>query len=116
MALADQTRLSPRTQHGLAGGVGFLMAVLAFLRILLPATVFLAQFTQFSLLERAALLVKVLSPLVSFLLAYSWVLVLLWLGSELLPAPKHASRPPLLDPHPRTSARQNVLPPDIREQ
>ena len=115
MALADQTHLSPRTRHSIAGGVALLMAVLAFLRILLPATAFLAQFTQFSLFERAALLVKVLSPLVSFLLAYGWVSVLLWLGSGLLPAQKPASRP-LPDPHPRSSPRQSVFPPDAWEQ
>lgn len=115
MALADQTLLSPRTRHSIAAAVGFLMAILAFLRVLLPAITFLAQFMQFSLFERVALLVKMLSPLVSFLLAYGWVSVLLWLGSGLLPVPKPASRP-LPDLRPRTFPRQSVLPPDTWEQ
>ena len=87
------------------------MAMLAFFRIVLPTTTLLAQFAQFSPIERVALLVKVLSPLFVFLLASSWVSVLLWLGSELLPSAEHASRP---TPEPREALapRYAVFPPE----
>ena len=84
MAPDDQIRIAPRTRLLVAGSVGLLIALLAAMKIMHPILGEIAQFPQFSPLMRAAFLIKVLSPLLSFFLAGYWVWILLLLGEHLL--------------------------------
>ncbi|HEY7415978.1 MAG TPA: hypothetical protein VH593_12345, partial [Ktedonobacteraceae bacterium] len=68
----------------LAGVVGLLFAVIAFLQIFLPTLGLLAQFASFAPLERLAIIIKLLSPLLSFGLAAAWTWVLLFLAEQAL--------------------------------
>jgi len=68
--MLDHHHMLPPRQHLLiAGSVGLLLAALTFVRITLPIWPFFAQLVQFSAPERLTLLVQLLSPLLSFLLA-----------------------------------------------
>jgi hypothetical protein len=72
----------------IAGIVGLLIAILTTIRIFLPTLGLLAQFLLFSPLARTAIIVKLLSPAISFVLAGGWVWVLLFLGERWLSIPK----------------------------
>ncbi len=85
MAPDDHTYIAPQTRLLVAGSVGLLIAApLAAMKIMLPILGEFAQFPEFSPLIRAAFLVKLLSPLLSFFLAAYWVWILLLLGEHLL--------------------------------
>ncbi len=86
-----------RTRYFIAGTVGILIALLTLFRISLPATRMLTQFFQFSPLVRAILLVKLLSPLLSFCLVSGWIIALLWLA-ELLRS-DHGNHSENVQPH-----------------
>ena len=77
-------KIHPQTRLIIAGTIGFLIAVLATVRIWFPTLLLLDQFSQFSPLLRAVILVKLFSPLLSFLLAGGWAWILLLLGERLL--------------------------------
>jgi hypothetical protein len=80
--LADHQHIviHPRTRLLIAGSVGLLIAAVVTDRIWVPTLGLLAQFSQFLPFVRAAIIIKLLSPLLSFLLAggWSWVLLLLY--------------------------------------
>jgi hypothetical protein len=76
--------IHPQTRLIIAGIVGLLIAILVTIRIFLPTLGLIAQFPLFSPLIRAAIIIKLLSPLLSFLLAAGWVWVLLLLGEQFL--------------------------------
>ncbi|GCE15047.1 hypothetical protein [Tengunoibacter tsumagoiensis] len=69
-----------RTRLIVACSVGMLIAILVTIRIWLPSLSLLDQLSQFSPLVRTAIIVKILSPLLSFLLAAGWVWVFLLIG------------------------------------
>ncbi|WP_220199778.1 hypothetical protein [Ktedonospora formicarum] len=68
MRQPSSTHLSRRHLF-LAGTAGLLCAVLTLLRISLPTAPLFSQFAQFSPVDRAILLIKLLSPLFLFFLA-----------------------------------------------
>jgi hypothetical protein len=72
--------LYPRARLILAGAVGLLFALFTVIWICLPSLKLFAQYSQYSPLVRAAIIVKLLSPLLSFGLAggWTWVLFLLY--------------------------------------
>jgi hypothetical protein len=76
--------IHPRTRLIIAGVVGLLMALVVTVRIALPSLDLLAQFSQFSLLVRVVIMVKLLSPLLCFWLVGGWVWLLLLIGEMLL--------------------------------
>jgi hypothetical protein len=80
----QQSTLHPRTRLLLVGVVGLLVAVIAFLRIFLPTLGLLAQFASFAPLERLAIIIKLLSPFLSFGLAAAWTWVLLFFAEQAL--------------------------------
>lgn len=123
MAFTDHTHIAPRTRRLVAGSVGGFIALLAFLKILLPTLAVLPLFPQFSPLMRAALLAKVLSPLLSFFLAAGWVWMLLsaaeWLLSfwdtesegHRLPSPQQHIHPIQMPPE-----RSTIAPAFVRQE
>src|SRR5205814_1224849 len=63
----------------IASGVGFLIAIIATAWIFVPTLGLLSQFLQFPPLARAAIVARILSPVLSFFLVTAWVWVLLWI-------------------------------------
>ncbi|BCL83555.1 hypothetical protein ccbrp13_60200 [Ktedonobacteria bacterium brp13] len=76
--------IHPQTRLIIAGAIGFLIAILATVRIWIPALSLLGHLSQFSPLVRADIIIKFLSPLLSFVLAGGWAWVLLFLGERLI--------------------------------
>ncbi len=82
----------------IAGMVGLLMAILVTVRIWIPSLSLLSQLSQFSPLVRAAILVKMVSPLLSFLLTAGWMWILLLLGEQWLSSRRNEESSSLLIP------------------
>lgn len=95
-----------RTYLIIAGIVGLFMAVTVTIRLWIPTLPLLGQFSQFSLLMRTAIIVKLLSPLLSFLLTGGWVWVLLSLGEQFLFSQESKESASLVMQSPDTARQQ----------
>jgi hypothetical protein len=95
-----------RTYLLIAGTVGLIIAAIVTARIWIPTLGLLAQFSQFSPLARAAIVIRLLSPVTSFLLVTGWIWTLLrcmeWVSFR-LPFPINQNQvPPIEEPVRRT--------------
>lgn len=92
-----------------ASVVGLLVGLFALFALAIPTWGLLVHFAQYSPIDRLSILVKLLSPLLSLLLAWGWVWVLLWIGDTLLSARqvKQPDRPAPMSP----SSTSRVAPP-----
>ncbi len=66
----------------IAGAVGLVGSLLALGLIAIPAWKLLAQFSLYSSIGRIAIIVKVFSPLICFVLAGGWTWIFLWIGEN----------------------------------
>lgn len=74
-------KLPPQVSLIIIGGVGLLFSIAATTQLFLPTLGTLPQFSSFSPLARLVVIIKLLSPLLSFLLAGGWVWLLLQLSA-----------------------------------
>jgi hypothetical protein len=84
LAHSRGTRLRTRFARLIAGAIGFVGCLLALLLVAFPASKFLTQFAVYSPIERISIVVKLLSPLLCFVLVGGWAWVLLSIGDSVL--------------------------------
>ncbi|GHO82350.1 hypothetical protein [Dictyobacter formicarum] len=113
----SQNSMHARTYLIIAGMVGLLMAIVVTVRLSLPTMPLLGQLSQFSLPIRTAIIARLLSPLLSFVLIGGWIWVLLSLGEQFFFSHENKEHAILATPssetthqHPQYTEEQFVTP------
>jgi hypothetical protein len=84
MLVHRHQEMYPRARLIVAGTIGLLASIVAITRLFLPTLALLPQFFLFPPLARVAIISKLLSPLLCFLLAVGWVWIIFLLGEQVL--------------------------------